>query len=298
MSDLLNSLVGGLRDGSLYGLLALGIVLVYQTTGVLSFALGNVGLIAALTLHSLTATALPYWLDLALSLVGGAALGLLLERAFVRPASAAPPISLTIVTLAIFTLLQGVAFQIWGATTSATLIPPFDTTSRELGASGVYLAPLDLASWLAGPLLAGGLYLFLRSTRLGIAMRASADQPEAARLVGIRPGLVGAIAWGLGGLLATVSAILIAANLPGLGATFMLEPLVWAVLAAALGGLASLPGALAAGLLIGVLDQVLQTPLGPLDLTAYHRSILFTLFLALLLARRGGLFAGSRLRSV
>ncbi|HWE63496.1 MAG TPA: branched-chain amino acid ABC transporter permease, partial [Chloroflexota bacterium] len=274
MSDLLNAVIGGLREGSLYGLLALGIVLVYKATGVLNFALGNIGMVATLVLMSLTGSSLPYWVDLALSLAFAAVLGLVVERVLVRPALHAPATSVMIVTLAISTLLGAIAFQIWANTTASTLIPPFDTTSRELGHSGVFLAPLDVATWLIGVALAAGLYLFFRCTRLGIAMRATADRPLTVGLLGVRAGTIAALAWAMGSVLAAICAILIAANLPGLGVTFMLEPLIWAVLAAALGSMTSLPGALIAALLIGVADQVLQVPFGSLDLSTYHRAIL------------------------
>lgn len=273
-------------------------MLVYKATGVLTFALGNIGMIGTLGLFSLTATSLPYSLDVGLSLAVAAFLGLLVERLFVRPVMRAPSANVMIVTLAISALLGAVAFQIWAGTTSSTLVPPFDATSRELGNSGIFLAPLDVATWLTGLALAGGLYLFFRFTRLGIAMRATADRPATVGLMGVNAGTIASLAWAIGSVLATISGILIASNLPGLGTTFMLEPLIWATLAAALGSLTSLPGALIAGLLIGLADQLLQLPIGALDLSAYHRSVLFGLFIAILLVRRQGLFGSPSLRRV
>lgn len=296
MADILNSVIGGLREGSLYGLLALGIVLIYKSTGVLSLAQANIGMVVTMILYSLTATTLPYAAAIALSLAAAAALGLVAERLCVRPLLRAPATSGMIVTLALSGVLGVVAAQVWPGSSASPLIPPFDTASHELGGSGVYLAPLDVATVLVSALLAGLLRLFLRCTWMGLAMRATADRLGTAPLMGIRVGRVSAVSWVLGALLATVSGILHGSGLPALQSTFMLGSLVWAVLAAALGGLTSFPGALLAGLLIGMADQILQLSFGPLDLSPYHQSLVFILVVAVLLVRRRGLLGGPELR--
>jgi branched-chain amino acid transport system permease protein len=298
MADLMNSVISGLRDGSLYGLLAVGIVLIYKATGVLSFALANIGMVATMILYSLTSTALPYVADIALCLACAVALGLGLERLFVRPVLRAPALTSMMVTLAISTLLGALAGQFWQGSTAASLAPPFDVNSRELGHSGVYLAPLDVATGLVSLALAAGLYVFFRWTWLGLAMRATADRMETAPLMGIRPGQISATAWGLGSLVAAVSGIFQASNLTALDTSFMLASLVWAMAAAALGSMTSLQGALVAGLLIGMLNQVLQLPFGPIDISVYHQSAVFGLVILVLLVRRQGLFSGPEMRRV
>jgi branched-chain amino acid transport system permease protein len=298
MADLMNSVISGLRDGSLYGLLAVGIVLIYKATGVLSFALANIGMVATMILYSLTSTGLPYVADIALCLACAVALGLGLERLFVRPVLRAPALTSMMVTLAISTLLGALATQIWQGSTAASLAPPFDVNSRELGHSGVYLAPLDVATGLVSLAIAAGLYAFFRWTWLGLAMRATADRMETAPLMGIRPGQISATAWGLGSLVAAVSGIFQASNLTALDTSFMLGSLVWAMAAAALGSMTSLPGALVAGLLIGVLNQVLQLPFGPIDISVFHQSAVFGLVILVLMVRRQGLFSGPEMRRV
>ena len=300
MVDTLNVLISGARDGCLYGLLALAIVLIYKSTGVLNFALPNLGMVGAVTLQALMATPLAVPFAFALAFGAAIVLGLAVERLALRPVQRAPVTSRMIISLAAATLIEAVVALFWGSNREGVVtFPFFDTSPFTIGNTGILVAPLDLAALAACLVIAGGLYFFFRVTTIGIAVRACAERPESVGLLGISRQRIALLSWSAGAVIATLAACFFAADQGSIDPTFMENALVWALLAAVLGSLTSLWGALLGGILLGVADQGIQllSP-GGFDLGSYHRPALFGALILLLMVRKRGLLSDERARQV
>jgi branched-chain amino acid transport system permease protein len=300
MIDVLNVLIAGARDGSLYGLLALAIVLIYKSTGVINFALPNIGMVGAVTLESLVNSRMPPLPAFMLAFLAAIVLSLAVERLAFRPVQLAPSTTRMIVSLAAATLIGAVVTLFWGNNREGVVtFPFFDTLPFTLGDSGILVAPLDLAACALCLILSGALYLFFRTTTIGIAVRACAERPESAALFGVDPRRIGVLSWLCGSLIACAAACFFAAGQGAVSPDLMDAALVWALLSATLGSLTSPWGALAGGVLLGMADQGLQlVRISWLDGASYHRPILFIALIAVLMVRKQGLFGGDRARQV
>lgn len=297
--------LSGLVTGSLYGLLALGIVLIYRTTGVLNFAYGALAMFGAGFLYVLlTGPRLGFWLALPLSLVFAAVLGAALERLFARPVLDAPVFTKAIATLALALVLRTVAQAIWPQLAQTERFPvPFENVSFSAG--GVYITAAALAAIAVTVAVVVALNLFLNRTRLGVAMRAAADNQPVARLMGVPVGLVFLLTWALSAVVGTLAAILLAAQQRTIDISYMDPVLILAFVAAVLGGLDSLPGALIGGVLVGLAENWLALFLaghaaGALDISApgFREALIFAAFVLVLLLRPQGLLGKAELRRV
>jgi branched-chain amino acid transport system permease protein len=305
MQAFLQVTFSGLVTGSLYGLLALGIALIYRTTGVLNFAYGAMAAFSACFLYVLlTGPQLSFWLALPLSLVFAAALGALLERLFARPVLDAPVFTKAIATLALALVLRTLAQAIWPQLAQTEHFPtPFESASTSIG--GVYVSAAAIAALVVTVLVVVALNLFLNRTRLGVAMRASADSLPVARLMGVPVGVIFLLTWALAAVVGALAAILLAAQQRTIDITYMDPVLILAFVAAVLGGLDSLPGALIGGVLVGLAENWLALflagrHLGALDVGApgIRETLIFAAFVLVLLARPQGLLGKAELRSV
>ncbi len=305
MQAFLQVTFSGLVTGSLYGLLALGIVLIYRTTGVLNFAYGAMAAFSAGFLYILlTGPRLTFWLALPLSLVFAAALGALLERLFARPVLAAPVFTKAIATLALALVLRTLAQAIWPQLAQTEHFPtPFESASTSIG--GVYISAAAVAALVVTVLVVVALNLFLNRTRLGVAMRASADSLPVARLMGVPVGIIFLLTWVLAAVVGALAAILLASQQRTIDIAYMDPVLILAFVAAVLGGLDSLPGALVGGVLVGLAENWLALflagrHLGALDVGApgIRETLIFAAFVLVLLARPQGLLGKAGLRQV
>ncbi len=295
----------GIVTGSLYGLLALGIVLIYRTTGVLNFAYGAMAAFCACFLYVLlTGPRLNFWFALLLCLLFAAALGVVLERFFARPVLGAPVFTKAIATLALALVLRTVAQAIWPQLAQTEHFPtPFEGHAFRVW--GIYVSLANLAALVVAVLVVGALSLFLNRTRLGIAMRATADNQPAARLAGVPAGLVFLLTWALSAVIAALAAVLMAGQQGLIDVQFMDPVLILAFTAAVLGGLESQAGALVGGILVGVAENWLALFLagrhiGALDVSSpgLREAIIFGAFVVALLLRPQGIFGQARLRRV
>lgn len=305
MLAFLQVMLAGVVTGSLYGLLALGIVLVYRTTGVLNFAYGAIGATCACFMYILlTGPQLNFWLALVLTLLFALLLGIVLERGFARPVLEAPIFSKAIATLALALVLQTIAEAIWPQLSSPVHFPtPFEGHALSIG--GLFLSLVDVIVLGVTALLMVALNLFLTRTRLGIAMRATADGLGAARLMGVPVGLIFLLVWSLSSLVAAVAGILLASQQTIIDVQFMNPILLFAFVGAVLGGLDSLPGAIIGGLLVGLADNLLSLvlagrSLGALNISdpAIRQALIFGGFILVLLLRPRGLLGRAVLRRV
>lgn len=275
----------GILTGSAYALLAVAFVLVYKGTRVFNLAQGEIGGIGLYVAWALTAKIhLPVAAAALVGIAAAAGVGLLMERTLIRRVVDSTPLSALACTLgAALTLGYAEAF-IWGYNIQ-TFPSPVGNGSFHLGTVTV-TAP-RIASFVAAAAVAGGLALFLRRTRLGLAVWAATSDQALARMSGVSVDRVRALVWALGGALSGLAAIL-------LGTIYTFHPLantlflVRALAAALLGGLTSLPGAFVGGISLGVLEALVvwRTGVGGAVDTA-----IVVLMIAVLLVRPGGLLS-------
>lgn len=305
MLAVLQVTLAGLVTGSLYGLLALGIVLIYRTTGVLNFAYGAMAAVSACFMYILlTGPQLNFWLALGLTLAFSIALGVVLERAFARPVLEAPVFTKAIATLALALVLQTVAQALWPQLAETQHFPtPFEGHALRLG--GLYISLISGIVLGVTAVLMLGLTLFLTRTRLGIAMRATADNQSAARLMGMPVGRIFMLVWALSAAVAALAGVLLASQQGLIDVQFMDPVLILAFVGAVLGGLDSLPGALLGGVLVGLADNLLALflaghHLGALNVSdpGVRETLIFGGFVLVLLFRPQGLLGQAVLRRV
>ncbi len=267
MVDLGQYLVGGLTAGTLYGLVALGIVLLYRSSRVLNFAHGDLATLAAFVGFTLLRriqprTVLPivpqatWWTFLpamAGSLLVAALVGVAFYFLIIRPVKEATLLGRIVVTLGLALVINGLVVLLWGADTKVFPFPLSDIRVYRLG--GVVISQLSLGLTTAGLLLVALLYLLVQRTRVGLAMRAVAQDLTAAQALGIPSRRIFALTWGLAGMLAAAAGIL-AAPVTLLTPFMMLDPFLKGFAAAVLGGMDSLPGAVLGGWLLGLAESL------------------------------------------
>jgi branched-chain amino acid transport system permease protein len=248
--------VSGIASGAIYASLALALVLIYRAMDVANFAQGEMAMFATFVAYSLiTQLHLPYLVAFLLTILIAFAGGVLVERVVVRPFEGAPVLTLVIVTLALFSIFNGLAGLIWGYVFK-TLESPFP--ARSIQFQGVFIGIQDLG--VIGVTLAVLIvvFVFFRYTRLGLAMRAAALYPESSRLLGVRTSRMLAIGWGLAAAVGAVSGMMIA-PIVFLDPNMMQPVLLFAFAAAVLGGIESPLGAVVGGVLVGVLLALVGT---------------------------------------
>jgi len=253
MRSLLPFIITGAATGSLYGLAGLGLVLTYRTSGILNFGHGAIAAGAAFAFYSLHTTHGLAWPLAALVTIGvfGGVVGSILER-LTRGLSEVPQAVVVVTTVGLLLGIQGILVLSYGPVTRQ--FPEFLPTSG-FTVAGVSITWSQVISVLIATAGAGGLYAFLRLTRLGVAMRAVVDNPTLVGLCGDRASQVRRSAWTIGCAFAALSGVLIAPTL-GLDATLLTFLVVQALGACAVGLFASLPLTYAGGILVGVLASV------------------------------------------
>lgn len=294
ISDYAPLVVIGLAVGSVYALMAMGLVLTYKTSGIFNFAHGAVGAAAAYVFYDLRQNHhLPTWLAFLVAVVVlGSVLGVALE--FVARGLSKVPLAMQIVgTVGLLLAVEGLAQVKYGR--QPLVQPPFlPQTTVEIG--GVFVGYYQLIEAALALAIAVALFLFFKRTRIGTAMRAVVDDPDLLDMAGVSPVRVRRLAWVMGSMLAALAGVLIA---PLLGVDAMLLTLlvVQAFGAAAVGRFTSLPGAYGGGLLLGVLHELMGKWVGESQaLSALPTAVPFLLlFAVLLLTKRGKLADFSRL---
>ncbi len=293
MANFLQQVVSGLATGGIYGSLALAIVLIYRATRVINFAQGEMGMFAAFIALWLIDSGWPYWAaffaTLGLAFLGGVAV----ERVVIRPVERAPVVAIVIVTVGLLIGLNGAAFWIWGGETRAF---PSAFSTRAINVGGVAFSIQDFGVIGVSLGMVALLYLFFRFTKVGLAMRAAAFNPEASRLVGVRVGWMLALGWGFASVLGAVSAMMVAPTV-FLDPNMMRPVLLYAIAAAILGGLDSPLGAVLGGLVLGVGLNLVSTYVDFVG-DALKLPVAFVVILAVLLVRPTGLFGRSTVRRV
>ena len=291
---LLQIVTGGAAIGGIYALITLGFVLIYKATDVLNLAQGEMLMVGAYVSYALLAQAgLPFWAAFAATVVFALALGLAIERAALRPLIGEPVISVIMITIGLSIVLRSTVILFYGT--------EYRAYPQVLPEDSVRIGPISLPlefvlSFAIAIALVAALAAVFRWTRLGIAMRAVADDQQAALSMGIDVRSVFAVTWAASAVVAAIGGILLA-QIQGVGillATLGLKALPVAIL----GGLDSLAGAVVGGIVVGVLENLsagyLDAPLGG----GVRDVAPFVFLVIVLLVRPYGLFGRERIERV
>ncbi len=282
---LVEVLIGGVFAGLMYSLLALGFVLIYKASGVFNFAQGVMVLFAALTLVGLLERGAPVVLALALTTVVMVGLAFAIERVVLRPLVNQPQIIMFMATIGLNFFLEGFGEMAWGANVKKldVGIPDHSFVVR-----GVQINSLELTAAVTAAVLVTLLALFFQKTRIGRALRAVADDHEAALSIGIPLKTIWVVVWSVAGVVAIVAGLMWGAKS---GVQFSLSLIALKALPVLiLGGFESVPGAIVGGLIIGVGEKLGEVYWGPLVGGAIENWFAYVLALAFLLVRPQGLF--------
>jgi branched-chain amino acid transport system permease protein len=294
MQTFFQTLTTGLSDGAIYGSLALALVLIYKATEVINFAQGEMAMFTtyiawALMGHGSTFEWWAFFATLGIAFVGGAAL----QQTVIRPLERASVLTAVMATIALLVILNGLAAWIWSP--QLEFFPsPFPTSSWVIG--GVHISKQDVGTFGVVMACVLVLWLFFRFTKLGLAMRAGALNPNAARLMGVRTSWLLALGWGFAAALGAVSGMMVAPTV-FLTPNMMQAVLIYAFAAAILGGLESPVGAVAGGLGLGVLLNMLGQYVHPVT-TELRLPVALGLLLIVLLIKPAGLFGRVVVRRV
>jgi branched-chain amino acid transport system permease protein len=277
--------INGWATGSLYAALALAVVLIYRTTGIVNFAQGEMAMFSTFVAWGLLQAGIP----LLAAVVGTLALaflgGVVIERVIVRPVEGGEVLTLVIVTLGLFILINSAAGWIWGfgnrGFPSLFSDGNFDIAGVSVGYESVGIVAVLLATVAV-------LFFFTQRTKVGLAMRAVSMNPESSRLVGVSVGRTLMIGWGIAALVGALAGVLIAPRL-FLDVNFMGSVLIYSFAAATLGGFDSPIGAVIGGWFIGIAENLAGTYV---DFIGSDLKILVPLvvILLVLMFRPAGLF--------
>jgi branched-chain amino acid transport system permease protein len=286
-------IVSGLATGAIFASLALALVIIYRSTHVVNFAQGEMAMFTTYIAWDLMDRGVPYWpafaLTLAIAFVGGVAV----ERVLIRPFEQTSQLTIVIVTIGLLITLNGLAGWIWSAEVKS-FESPFPNRTFEI--AGVAVSVQDVGTLCVCLVTVILLWAFFQFTTLGLALRASAINPTASRLVGVRVGWMLALGWGFAAMLGAISGMM-AAPTVFLDPNMMLTILIYAFAAAVLGGIDSPFGAVVGGLLLGVILNLIGTyvdVLGP----ALRLPTALLVLLVVLLIRPAGLFGHVAVRRV
>jgi branched-chain amino acid transport system permease protein len=290
-------LIGGLLSGVMYALVALGYVLIYKASGVFNFAQGAMLFFAALTCVSLTEFGWPLWVAIIATMAVMWVLALAIERAVLRPLVNQSEISLFMATIGLSFFIEGLAQLLWGAEVKRLDLGIEDVPIESLMNNfNILVSKFDVTSAAICALLVTALALFFSRTSVGRALRAVADDHQAALAVGIPLQQIWGIVWGVAGFVALVAGMLWGARN---GVQFSLTFVALKALPVLiLGGFTSIPGAIIGGLIIGASEKLAEVYIGPFVGGGIEGWFPYVLALLFLLVRPEGLFGEKIIRRV
>ena len=283
-------IISGISQGCVYGMIALGFVLIYKATEMVNFAQGDLMMVGAYVAFTfVNIVGLPFVWAFIATVVVMAALGMLIERVFLRPMIGEPPFAVLMLTIGLGFLLRAIVGATWG-NQDKVLTTPYSGEVIKVGELPIGVENLVIIFGTA--LLCALLYFFFRYARLGVAMQAASQNQLAAYYVGIPVKRVFSLVWGLSIAVSAIAGILTAP-------ISLINPLmgfvgIKAFAAAIVGGFGSLPGALLGGLLVGLVEQFagFYLPPGFSEVSAY------VMLLVMLLVRPQGIFASMQQKKV
>jgi branched-chain amino acid transport system permease protein len=292
VTQFINLTVSGVSMGAIYAAVALALVLIWRATRIVNFAQGAMLMFTTFLASVVIEAGSPYWVGLVVALASGLLFGAVVERVLVRRVESAPPLNAVIVTLGLLVLLEAAAGMIWG-NTPRSFPAAFSIQGFKVGGTRLLFSPNDLFIVLVVLAVAGGLALLFRMTTLGLRMRAAAFAPEVARLQGVRVGRMFTIGWALAALVGSLAGVLVAPSV-FVGPNQFDSILIYAFVAAVLGGLDSPLGAIVGGVILGVVLSYVAGYEG----SALAPLAALVVLVATLMIRPSGLFSSARGRRV
>ena len=290
MNFFIEVVLNGLMAGVMYSLVALGFVLIFKASGVFNFAQGVMALFAALTLVGfMDEFGMPVWLAIAGTILVMIALAWLIERLMLRHLVNQDPIILFMATIGLAYVLEGFGDILWGSDVKLLDIGiPHGASDYMLDTFDIYIDKLEIFAAVTAAVMVAVLALFFQKTRTGRALRAVADDHQAALSVGISLRTIWSIVWSVSGVVALVAGIMWGSKS---GVQFSLSLIALKALPVLiLGGFTSVPGAIIGGLIIAVGEKVAEVYVGPMVGGAIENWFAYMLALAFLLFRPQGLF--------
>jgi len=294
MSFFLQMLVTGIVVGSVYALVALGFVLIYKSSDAINFAQGEFLLVGTYVCLTLVASYnIPFIAAILITLAFSAVLGLVVERIVLRPFIGKPVISMIMATIGLASVMAGIVHIIWG---HETRVYPKVFSDKPLQLGDVVIAPVYAWALIIVVIMLVILTLFFKYSKLGIAMRATADDQQAALSMGISVKTIFAVAWAIAAIVSAVGGVLLG-NINGVNSslsTIGLKVLPVAIL----GGLDSIPGAIIGGILIGIIESLTGGYLDPLVGGGLKEVIPFIILVLILMFKPYGLFGKKEIERV
>ncbi len=291
MIDFIQMIVSGVASGSIYALMGLAMVIIYKTSEVPNFAQGEMALISSyIAMMLLTTMNMSASMAFFLSFVFAAILGAFLEFAIFRRAKEPNVLGMIVITIGIEMILLGFVSWKFGAEQKVMPFPidPYD--GFIIG--GIYISKLDTLTLVCALFFMAVLYLFFKFSKLGLAMKATQQNSVAAQIVGIRTNMIMMVTWGISSLVGATAGFLIA---PTLMHPFMMwDPMLKGFAAAVMGGMTSLPGAVIAAYLLGVIENLF----GGYVSIEFKTVVAFVCIVIVLCIRPSGLFARHYVKKV
>lgn len=285
---LMQIVVSGLIFGCIYALAALGLVLIFKTTDVVNFAHGEMAMLSTFICYVfLTSYGFHYLVSLFIALIFAIILGIAVYFIFMKRVQSAPHLNQVVLTLGLFMLFNGVAGIFWGYQ-PFSFPEAFSGEPYEIG--GVYISANEIFMVILTLLLMFLFFLLFRFTKIGLGMRAAAQDTMASHLMGIKVTTIFMGAWGIGAGLGAIAGVM-TAPVTFLSPNMMAEILIMSFAGAVLGGFVSLPGAVFGGLLVGVFENLISYYISP----ELKIVFVFLLILLVLYVRPQGLFGGAKM---
>lgn len=285
-------LIEGLAIGACYGLFGVAVAIIYKTSDVVNFALGEMGMVATfVAYHILSVYGMPPWVAFPATMVFAILLGMAIEFCFLRPAKNPTVLGMLIITLGAEMLLMGLAGWKWGAEQKDFPFILSVLKTHEI------LPGLALNEWTIGVFTLSIvimilLFVFFRHSKLGIAMRATQQNVNAAKIVGIKVERIFSITWAMSSLIGAIAAMFFAAR-SVLDPNYMMEPFMRAFAAAVLGGLTSIPGVVIGGLILGIIENFFGYAW-----PEWKPIVAFVIIILIITIRPSGLFAKHYIKKV
>jgi branched-chain amino acid transport system permease protein len=298
MSFFIEVLLGGLLSGVMYALVAIGFVLIYKASGVFNFAQGAMVFFAALTcVGIIDKFGVSLWVAIPLTILVMIALALAIERVVLRPLVNQPEITLFMATIGLAFFIEGLAQLLWGSQVRKLDLPIEDVPNEYLMEHfNILVSQFDMSAAIVCAILVIALALLFSKTKVGRALRAVADDHQAALAVGIPLQRIWVVVWSVAGLVALVAGLLWGARN---GVQFALTFIALKALPVLiLGGFTSIPGAIVGGLIIGASEKLAEVYIGPMVGGGIEGWFPYVLALLFLLVRPEGLFGEKIIRRI
>lgn len=291
MLDFMQMLASGIAVGSSYALMGLAMVIIYKTSEVVNFAQGEMALLSSfLTYMALEYYGLPFFVTFPAALLFAVFLGFFLEFAVLRRAKEPNVLGMIIITIGLEMILMGFVSWKFGADPKTMPFPVSPYDSFAIG--DVFVSALEVLTFVVALSVMAVLFLFLRYSKLGVAMKATQQNPTAARLMGIRTNRILMITWGISSLVGCLAGILIS---PVTMQPYMMwDPMLKGFAAAVMGGMTSLPGAVFGAYVIGVIENLF----GGYVSIEFKSVVAFAIIVLVLCVRPSGLFARHYVKKV